>query len=65
MGTLLEKQPLNPDILTRIRNLEPRSYQQHSSSGVCASIEAILRTVGGKDVCDSEDEAKQPWHQNS
>lgn len=64
-GILLEKEPLKPDLLTGIRNLEPGSYQQHSSPCVCASIEAVLRTVGGKDVRHSEDEAKQPWHQNS
>lgn len=59
-GILLEKEPLKPDLLTGIRNLEPGSYQQHSSPGVRASVEAVLRTVRGKDVRHSEDEAKQP-----
>lgn len=56
--------PLAIRILTRVRDLKPRGYQEHALPGVCSSVEAILCTVGREDICHCEDEAQQPGHKD-
>lgn len=56
--------PLATRILTRVRDLKPRGYEEHALPRICSSVEAILGAVRREDVCHCEDEAEQPGHQD-